>query len=114
MSAPTTSFVGAGRPRAGSAEFNVIVLEDLLADPPTPEERTERRSELKWFDAEIKPFLYRLVRYELKLPGGLSAWRDYWICPRANFKIDLRSGIVYRLSDGRRVGYYFTLFMYCR
>jgi hypothetical protein len=87
------------------------LLEEILADPPTPEERAARRAELKWFDAAVKPFLYRLVRYELEIPGGLSARRDYWICPRAGIKIDLRTGIVYRLADGKRVGHYFELWM---
>ena len=86
-------------------------LKDLLPDPPTLRERIWRRAELKWFDEAIKPFLYRLVRYELEIPGGLSATRNYWISPRLGFKTDLRTGILYSLETGNRVGYYFDLWM---
>jgi hypothetical protein len=89
-------------------------LEDLLADPPTPEERAERRSELKWFDTSVRPYLYRLVRYELEIPGRLATRGHYWVCPRAGFKVDLRCGIVYDLRTGKRAAYYFDLWMMCK
>lgn len=70
-----------------------------------------KERELKWFDAAIKPFLYRLVRYELELPGGLSARRSYWIVPRLGFKVCLNTGQVYSLASGARIANYFDLWM---
>jgi hypothetical protein len=70
-----------------------------------------RLTELRWFDAAINPFLYRLVRYELELPGGLSSKRGYWIVPRLGFKVCLRTGQVYQLATGARIANYFDLWM---
>jgi hypothetical protein len=73
------------------------------------EERLQRRAELKQFDADIKPLLYRLVRYELELPGGFSANRGYWKVPKLSFKICLNTGQVYSLLTGARIANYFDL-----
>jgi len=89
-------------------------LQDLIGDPPTPEEKAERREELKWFDTSVRPYLYRLVRYELEIPGRLATRGHYWVCPRAGFKVDLRCGIVYDLRTGKRAAYYFDLWMMCK
>jgi hypothetical protein len=86
----------------------------LISDLESSNARSKRElklRELRWFDAAIKPFLYRLVRYELELPGGLSARRGYWIVPRLGFKICLRTGQVYSLASGARIANYFDLWM---
>src|SRR6476646_10627672 len=86
----------------------------LISDLESSNARSKRElklRELRWFDAAIKPFLYRLVRYELELPGGLSARRSYWIVPRLGFKVCLRTGQVYSLASGAHIANYFDLWM---
>jgi hypothetical protein len=86
----------------------------LISDLESSNARSKKElklRELRWFDAAIKSFLYRLVRYELELPGGLSSKRGYWIVPRLGFKVCLRTGQVYQLATGARIANYFDLWM---
>jgi hypothetical protein len=86
----------------------------LISDLESSNARSKKElklRELRWFDAAIKSFLYRLVRYELELPGGLSSKRGYWIVPRLGFKVCLKTGQVYSLATGARIANYFDLWM---
>jgi hypothetical protein len=98
-------------PTTSAPEVKPLPLIFDLRESNSRSAKELRLTELRWFDAAIKPFLYRLVRYELELPGGLSARRSYWIVPRLGFKVCLKTGQVYSLASGARIANYFDLWM---
>jgi hypothetical protein len=93
------------------AEVKPLPLISDLRESNSRSAKELRLTELRWFDAAIKPYLYRLVRYRLELPGGLSSRRSYWLVPRLGFKVCLKTGQVYSLASGARIAGYFDLWM---
>ena len=106
------------------AEAKIAAAEEVRAKktppPPAPEEagdlpyipravKERRTAEWKALDAAIAPYLYLFARYAIEWAGGLSLNGGYWINPKLNVKLCLKTGNVFYY--GQIVGNYFHLWL---